>query len=611
MNSQKKKSRQLKKPAKHTKQSFYDQQAINVVSAWLAETQRAMPDLKANDKWPNIDGYIEITDENGFPKGTLKTQVKKLSIRNAQKKQHSFKDYKFLSYCRESTDWIPILFIGVDLKNNKAFWLHIDHDFLAKNGNSKTIKLVESQVIESGHSDFVQDWENIIALYDSKAKEFEKYKKAFSILSDVITPALGKTDDNFVKIHYFLDEVNDYLDHKFLIVKKIFYPKTWKLGFAYYKYQKTELAYTLYPITENRNDVQIKEVDKNIHDKIQKEGLGFTGHFSENPLAIRPKEYAKEIIHSKTKKIIESKLLKHAGSEFLAKEFIFAFIDKFHSQMGLDQKDKYSINEIEKAFYSYLPLWLKISHDFLLSKDRNNFKNRVVNGRIRYYDPDRICEIGEKERNEIKQETEEALKRNTSAPQIPMGNEQIPFGLFVEFFNFLRQSQKDIERLYKEKDFSRLKDNGNWVWSVFSKKDTDYNLKIFFDNLVEVYENVLQNNFPLLKDELSLFGKADTILISWNVKDNYKNFQNGPTYEIYYLQSKTKNNQKQIYLLTDDEAENLKKSDFSAKEIDFRNNKYQISSKRSSVLDFIYEDTPMLNFIYKEIEERLKDYFKN
>lgn len=610
MTLQMKKSRQSKKPAKHTKQSFYDQQAINVVSAWLAETQRAMPDLKANDKWPNIDGYIEITDENGFPKGTLKAQVKKLSVKNAQNKQHSFKDDKFFTYCKESLDWIPILLIGVDLKKKKAFWLHMDHDFLDNNGNNKTVKFIENQVIASGKTDFIHDWENIVALYDSKAKEFEKYKKAFSILSDVITPALGKTDEKFIKIHYFLDEINDYLDHKFTIVKQIFYPNTWKLGFAYYQYEKSELTYTLYPIAQSRNDVQIKEVDKNLHDIIQKEGLGFVTHFSNNPLETRPKEYAKKIIETKTLKIIEAKLLKHAGSKFLAREFIFAFIDKFHTQMGLEQKDKYSVEEIEKAFYIYLPLWLKISHDILLSQNRNNFKNRVTAGRIRYYDPDRICEIKEDEQKEIEQNVEKALKENAPAPKIPMGNEQIPFGLFVEFFNFLKQANKEIERPYKAKDFSRLKDNGSWVWSVFSKQDTAHNLKIFFESLVEVYNSILQNNFPLLLNELSLFGEADTILASWHVKDNYKSFQDGPTYELYYLKSKAKKEKSNIYLLTDEEARNLKQYDLRTRELNFRNEDYQMISRRSSVLDFIYEDTPMLNFIYKELEDQMKKYFK-
>lgn len=598
-------------PAKHTKQSFYDQQAISFVSAWIAETQRAMPDLKANDKWPNIDGYIEVTDENGYPKGTLKVQVKKLSVKNAQKKQYSFKDDKFLSYCRESADGIPTLFIGVDLKNNKAFWLHMDHDFLNKNGGKKTIKLTESQVIKSGKEDFIKDWESIIAIYDSKNEEFEKYKKAFSILSDVINPALGKTDDKFIKIHYFIDEINNYLDNKFPIIKQIFYPKTWKLGFAYYQYEKSKLVYTLYPIAWNRNDVQIKEVDKNLHDKIQKEGLGFTGYFFENPLETQPKEHANEIIELKIKEIIKARLLKHTGSDFLAREFIFAFIDKFHVQMGLEQKDEYLIDEIEKSFYSYLPFWLKISHDILLLKDRNNFKNRAANRRMSYFNPDIIGEIENIELEEINKKVKEAFEKNISAPQIPMGNEQIPFGLFVEFLNFLKQTKNKVVRIYKIKDFSRLKNNNNFVWSVFSRSNLDYNLKAFFIGLLDVYETVLQNNFPFLKGDLSLFGEADTILVYWNAKDVYNDFQDGPTYEMYYLKSRINRVDKKIFLLTDEEATEMKDVNFTTKDVNFRGKKYQITFKIKSVLDFIYNDTPMLDFVYKEIKSSIENYLKN
>lgn len=587
----------IKRPARHTKSSFYDQQAIGIVSALIAGTQRAMPDLKANDKWPNIDGYIEVIDEKGFPNGTLKVQVKKLSIKNAKKKQHSFKNDKFLSYCRESMDWIPILFIGVDLQESKAFWLHIDHDFLSKNGNKKTIKLKENQVIESGNSNFIKDWENIIALYCSKADEFEKYKKAFSILSDIITPALGKADNQFIKIHYFLDEINSYLDYKYSIVKQIFYPKTWKLGLAYYQYEKSKLVYTLYPIPQNRNDVQIKEVDKNLHDKIQEEGLGFTGHFFENPVETQPKEYAKEIINSKVKKIIEAKLLNHSGSEFLAKEFIFAFIDKFYIQMGLEQRNEYLISEIEEAFHRYLPFWLKISYDLLFSEDRNNFKARVSSGSIRYYDPDRIGEIKEEELKEIKQKIEEILKKNTPVPQIRMRNEQFSFRIFMEFFNFLKQSKKEIVRPYKAKNFSRLKNGNNSDYNTFSKNDLKSNLKIFFDNLIDTYEVILKNNFPMLKNELSLFGEADTILISWNEKDIYYP-QDFPTYDMCYLQSREKREHGRIFLL---EGKNIRKT--PVKNIIFREKEYQFISRKSAILDFIYEDTPMLNFIYKEIED--------
>jgi hypothetical protein len=598
------------KPARHTPQSFYDQEAVSLVSAWLAQTHRAMPDLKANDKFPNIDGYVEVTNEEGIHKGTLKVQIKKLSEKNALRKQYSFKDEKFLSYCRDSLDWVPILLIGVDLKKNRAFWIHIDHNFLEKNGGTKTIKFPENQQIEPGKDNFVTEWEKIIDLYAFKETEFEKYKKAFSMLSDVITPALGKTDDKFIEIHAFLDELNYYLDYQFNIIKKVYYPDTWKLGFAYSEYTKSSLTYTLYPIPLAKNDVQIKELDMITFNQIQKEGLGFVMQFTENTLASTPKEYAKEIVEGKIKKIIENKLLKHTGSPFLAKEFIFGFIDEFHLQMGLEVKDEYPLEEVEKAFYVYLPFWLQASHELLITRDRNRFKNRAQSGRIKYYDPARIFEIKKDEEIEIKTMVETFLKAGAPAPKIRMGNEEMPFGLFVEFLNYVKQAQVKIERPYRPKDFSRLKEGHSLVWSIFSKKDADKNMSLFFENLSETYKTILENNFPELRDEFSIHEKVSTILVSWNVKERYEERSSGPTYKLLYLES-NRSEEKKLVVPTEEEREILNNLDFRARELTFRGVNYEIVSQERGELDFIYEKKPMLDFIYELLETRIKKYFKN
>ena len=594
----------MKKSAKHTKQSFYDQQAIGLVSAWIAETKMAMPDLKALDKWPNIDGHIEVTDENGHKDGDLRVQVKKLSNTNARNKQHSFKDDKFLSYCRESEDWVPIIFIGVDLKNNKAFWLHIDRDFLNRNGSSKTVKFVETQVIESGTNEFIKDWKKIITLYHSKSNEFEKYKKLFSMLSDVINPALGVTNERFVNIHYFLDELNGYLNHTFSIVKQIFYPNTWKLGFAYFKYGSSDLAYALYPIARNKNDAQIKEIDRTLFNKIGREGLGFSALASRNPIETNPKEYAKEVIHKKISQVIKRKLLEHSGSEFLAKEYVFAFINKYRTQMGLEQKDKYSLKEIELAFYTYLPFWLKFSADLSF------FPRERVPGKTKayYHHPDQIYELDEDRRNEVKRRVERALRFDEPVPKIQILDERdstnLSFSLFLELFHFLKQTGKrKIVRPYIEKDFPREKEENTRTWKTFSEKDIVHNLKMFFENLLEVYDAILRNNFPALRDELPLFCEADTILVSWDKRYI--------SYKMYHLRAKTERKQVQIKLITEEDVKRFELEYPSPRRmIIFENKTYQLLSSESGIADFFYDPTPMLNFIYKKLKERIDEYFK-
>ena len=602
-----KRLRQSKGSAKHSIRSFYEQQAISLVSAWIAETKRAMPDLKALDRWPNIDGYIEVTDEKGSWKGDLKVQVKKLSNTNARNKQHYFnKNDKFLPYCRESEDegGVPIIFIGVDLKNEQAFWLHIDRDFLNRNGSSRTVKFVEAQVIKSGTSEFVEDWKNIVALYRSKSKEFEKYKNLFSMLSDVINPALGKIDERFVSIHRFLDTVNHYLDHEFSIVKQILYSNTWKLGFAYYRYGDSELAYTLYPIARNKNDAQIKEIDQSLNNRVQNANLGFTGHFIENPLKKEPKEYATEVVRKNTQRVIDRKLLRNTGSEFLAIEFIFAFIDEFHIPMGLELKDKYSLEEIRVAFYIYLPLWLKFS-DGIISFPQDRFPRKTEI----YYQPNWASKLSRAELNKIRLNVEKALLDDEPIPKIPpIVGEQNSFDLFVEFFEFLKKAKRrGIRRPYKKKDFSKLKEKGNnRIHRLFSDTDTEYNLGVFLEHLLDAYNAILRNNFPALIGELSLFGEADTILVSPDLKGRYYK-----TYKMYYLKSKTKKKQVRIKPITEEDIKRyeLEYPD-SENFVYFEREKYQLLLNEPKILEFIYGDTPVLNFIYKILKERIDEYFK-
>ena len=543
---------------KHTEQSFYDMEAISLVSAWIAETQRAMPDLKALDKWPNIDGHIEITEKDGSPKGELRAQVKKL--KKGSKNKLSFRNYKFLEHCRVSIDWTPIILIGVDLENREAYWLHIDSHFLSQGGDRKTITFVENQVIKSGTSEFIKSWRKIVTTYYEKHSEFEKYKKLFHMLADVINPAYGRTDKRFVNIHYFLDELNGYLDNEFSIVKQIFYPSTWKLGLAYYRHGDSELAYTLYPIAWNRNDVQIKEINKTLLNKIEREGLDFSTLNSRNPLETNPKEYAKEITHEKTLQAINGKLLEHK-SKFLANEYILAFIDRFLIPMGLELKDKYSLEEIEKAIDTYIPLWLKFS--------------------------------GSK-RNEVAQNVEPIIQGDTFDFRILLKREiETSLVQFWEFLDYLKKSRKrKVERLYGIERRS-------------SSKRIDHNLKIFCEHFLKTYDTVLQNNFPLLKDELSPFGKADTILVSWDLKYG--------SYKMYRLQAKTKGGQIRIIPITE---EDIKRYELeypnSENLVYFKGEKYQLLpiEPESNISDSIYDHTPMLNFIYKILKERIDEYFK-
>lgn len=609
-----KKSQKSKIP-RHRETSFTEKQSISLIQYILTTHGRVMPKLYSIDKWPNIDGHLEVQDSEGNLVGRLYVQVKTFPL------DHSYRlsiPISFLSSCEIDS----ILLFGVDRQNKKVYWRYCDSQTIKKidfkiNNDFTTITFDSNKFFDENTSDYIGEWEKIIKNNQFRLQNFDALSNAYKIILESSNAVLGKVNNDFVRIHDFLDTFNGLLDREFSIVKTLFYPRTWNIGIAYYEYKPSKLSYALYPIYLDKNDVQIKEVDKDLQDKIQKEGLEFTVHFVENPIETRPKEYAKEIIQSKVFKLLENKLLSHAGNNFLAREFIFAFIDKFHVQLGLAKKDTYTIHEIEKAFYQYLPLWVEEAANFMISVKRNG-KNELTDcltvDRLRggqpYFDPDSmIREIMEDERKEIEDKVKARLKdRQVKIPNWPISNQKLPLDVFVELFTYLKNTQDEITRLYKPKDFHRLKNS--WVWEVFSKNAAEQNLKLFFENLSSVYETILENNFPILKNELSLFSKADKIIITFAVKDEYKSFQDIPTYKMFYLQSENKNVERSIEVLTNKPAEEFNNFDWKKREIEHQKNKYKVVSIRSSILNFIYEDTPLLDFVYDLLDDRLKEYFR-
>ena len=612
-----KKSRQSKARI-HGETSFIDKQSISLIENILATHKRVMPKLDSNDRWPNIDGHLEIQDSDNNLVGRLFVQAKTLPPDHKNKFPCPV---PFFSSCEID----PTLLLGVDNQNKKVYWRYFDSQTIKKidfekNEYTTTITFDNNKFFDENTKDYIDEWENIVKTNRRKFQNYDELSNAYKVILQSSNKALGNVSNDFIKIHSFLDILNDLLDHEFSIARNIFYPRTWKVGIAYYEYKPTQLSYALYPIYVDKNDVQIKEVDENLRDKIQKEGLGFTSHFAENPIETRPKEYAKELIQSKVFKLLENKLLNHTDSDFLAREFIFAFIDKFHVQLGLTEKDTYIIKEIEKSFYKYLPLWIEETAKLIVSAKRNG-KNKLADcltvdglrGGHPYFDPDSmICGIVEDERKDIQDKVRARLKdKKAKIPNFPIGNRELPFGIFVELFGYLKNNQKEIKRPYKPKDFGRLKNF--WVWEVFSVEDVEHNLKTFFENLSTVYETMLENNFPALKNELSLFNKVDKIIITFSVKDEYKSFQDSPTYPTYnmfYLESENGSGEKSIEVLTGKQAKKFNNFDWKKREIEHDKKKYKVVFIRRSILDFIYEDTPMLDFIYRLLDDKLKEYFK-
>lgn len=579
----------------------------------LVDHKRVRMDIKERDKYPNIDGYMELVDDNRSPIGKLEVQIKKLRGEDPKLQcPLSLFDYSEIT-CN------PVLLIGVDTVLKKAYWIHVTTDFVGGKsigGDQKTlvISFPSGNAVSEKDDSYVGEWRKIVETYKNRMREYPLLENLYKELSKKSNPVLGAESFEFLEMHMFLDEVNDLLDKKLRIVKQIFYSDAWKIGLAYNNYESNTVTYTLYPIPLRKNDVQIKKLDDALQKQLQEEGLTFRGYYRENPIKSRPQEHAVEIVEYDTLRALEYRLLR-LGNEFLAREFIFAFIDRFALEMGLDEKDTYALTDVGRAFYQYLPIWVEETIRFMVKVRRNGVLSpyQLSYGRS-YFDPDSlVCQIMEKEREQIQQTVIKRVMQGDRSVSLFLGNDKFSFRIFKESLHFLRSRQyEEIERPYLRKDYSRLKDGGGWIWNVFSPEVVETNLKTFFENMPKAYADLVSFNFPELAKEVPLFGGASLVIVLFDLKESYTAFRDSPTMELFHLVNQCDNDiEVELHKKGSGQIPPCLSFDSIGRDLEIRGRKYRMISASSSILDFIYEDLPMFGFVYDELITNLKKYFSS
>jgi len=602
----------MAKPAPYPPRTPEEIAAINTLK-YLIDSKFVFLDIKELDRIPNIDGYADLLDQDLLPIGKLEVQVRKLPDNCGPNPKYQM-ELSLFGYAVSST-LNPVLLIGVDVKEKRAYWfsvtdLVIDQKKL-ETQQTATVSFIPSRVIDGKDTRYMMEWRLIYQGYQTKLREFDKLKTAYATLLNEAKLTLGIPKSGIREIHEFLDGMNALLDGPFFLVKRRFYPGSWKVGLAYCDYAPDSVTYALYPIRSDVNDVQIKEVQS-----LRKElwsTAGIRAYFTQNPIRVRPKQHAVEVMEELVTQTIKGKLLDHKGSELLAREFIFAFVDRFADEMGMDVKDVYSLSDIENGFYRHLPIWIDEAVRFLVHEKRNRIEKPTdcLYGRP-YFDPRMLrAQIMPEEMKQLGQSVIDRIARGDPSPRIPVGSEELPFGLFVEYDSFLNSGGvTEICRLYEPPDYPRVPPGG-YIWEAYSRGSAEKNLKTIFDGLPAAHSAIVGQNFPQLRDHLEPFNGASKVIAVFDVEDQYTSRENVPGISFYNLKCEGERDShisldhiSQCRDLVDSLRGGLGRS------VELGGKKYKLVSMRSRILDFICDDLPMLNLVYEELERALRRYFE-
>jgi hypothetical protein len=294
---------------------------------------------------------------------------------------------------------------------------------------------------------------------------------------------------------------------------------------------------------------------------------------------------------------------------FLANEFIIAFIDGFYEQMAIEIKENYTIDEIERGF-NHLLFWSNESLESLAM--RNGINRSDLLKEIPYIDPNEIWRLlSTVEILSINQTVSEKIKMGVILPQIVVGNEKLPFGLFQELFSYIKsKNYNTVSRTFKPLDYAKKTHYTCIPYDGYDESIFKSNLKTLFKNLPDIYLTLVNQNFPKIANKIKLFGGANKILVIFDFKEDYKSMESPWVYILYYFDSELNKIQTEFYeksefcKVTDYDLECLKTS------ITINGKNFKNVGVQYQEVGFILKNLPVMNYVYKEIEGNLNNYIQ-
>jgi hypothetical protein len=474
-----------------------------------------MPDIRANDKWPNLDGFVELVDDAGAPLGKLQVQVKKLGDASIASRSYSFSDDKFLAYASQAVDE-TVLLIGADIGGNRAFWVHVDDSLVRSLAQSptvsgrRTVRFPPGQELTESETGFIAHWRSLVDARRAKLSDYDRLKAAYTELTRLGSPAFGKSGEQFVRIHEFLDAYNALIETDLEIVRRHYYPGAWKVGMAYHRFEPTELSFGLFPIPIDANDVAIRELPQSPMGRLQALNLpteGWTAHLSANPISADPKAHARQLVYEKVRRILDQRGLIHAVHPTLAAEYIFAYVDRHAASLGFNAGSSLSIDSARRAFFGYLPIWLDEAVKDIVSRQGPGLKPEWMLGhdgfqRQPWFDLSSIRTflIPEDEKR-IHDAVERRIRDGrTQTASHPIHDLRLPPRIFVEMLEYCgRTGIATIHRPFAKHEHT----GGNgWVWGVWTPRQLRDAISRGYGEFPSVYDALVTANFPRLAGSL-------------------------------------------------------------------------------------------------------------
>jgi len=453
------------------------EQATIAVLYGLIDHQRIKPDIKLRDKYPNTDGYIEVTAPDGVPLGKVEVQIRKIP-KGATKYQCPT---SLVAYSEVST--LPILLLCIDTVNQVVYWRHIHRQMPEyKPGQS-------SFVVHFGDSDTIDNEGRYISRWLGIIQDYQRRIGSFPVLSEKVANFLdleGIPQDEVLYFQRYIDTLNRLLDVEFSSVKRVLYADVWKFGVGVISSDEKGVSYQIYKVPFGKPQPLLCKLSEGSFLSLE----GGSEEVAQNSIlriwetqAHRepPEIRAKEFVLEKVRQVVEAKRLSIRG-EMAASDVLFSFLDRYANLLGIEPDvDKISLSDFDIAFNGrLLQVCERVAKRVASVTD--------ARGAI-YLDLDiveeQIRKDGVGEELEAEQETEGKVV-------FAITSKIFSIALVLEAIKYLQSKEVAIIK----RPFPRRKELpwGGWIWSGYDSTEVIQHVHSILHAIVQEYKEFVEAN---------------------------------------------------------------------------------------------------------------------
>jgi len=276
----------------------------------------------------------------------------------------------------------------------------------------------------------------------------------------------------------------------------------------------------------------------------------------------------------------------------------------------LEVKNEYNIEEIVFAFNNYLTIWLD---EVIKRVDKKIIQNMILNrgyvdiGALDTFTRTNKKEIEESIQNRIKKEWN--VSKDTK--KIPFASEKFPILIFMKYLtHFKSKNINIIKRIYNRPIYSREEfKKTHLVFDLFPDDAVKENLKIVYTNLSNVYNYVVLQVVPKLKDYLIPFTDSTKLIIEIKKDDRILEEDTPFSRNKYYLKGREKENFEIIFFseINDSIPDEVRRD--KIKKLEFMGKDYEVHRYGHETVRDIYKPLPLFNKVKEGLSERFFNLF--